>query len=153
MKKLIVLASGALALLMFACIAAPPEPTASSESALGCGPNQQHFNGVCRQVCKTNADCGAGDSCMNVGGNAPVCLAYQHCTHLDSDTSCNAGGAGYGYSTYGYDGPRCTGNAQWKVTAAKGDPACGEAHTVARCVPTAKGCGLVTTTTNDVAEP
>ena len=152
------------ALTLAACLAAPQEPE-SADQGLSCTPSEQAFNGGCKKVCATNDQCPVGLDCMSVGA-ASLCLDYKNCAYLGSDSACNyTGGAsgtasyeygygyGYGYGgSYGY-GDGCVGDAKWVVSAASGNPACGQAHAVVRCTTTPNGCELVSGSTNDVAEP
>jgi len=144
------------ALLLFACLAAPGDGSDSSSTALSCGGAERLFNGSCRRTCASTSECTDGTTCMAVGGDANLCLDFDHCAHLGSDTSCTRpAGYGYGYSSYGSygDGTTCMGNGTWVVAPRSGDPACGKSHPVTRCAPVPGGCGLVAGTTVDIAEP
>lgn len=174
MRKALLLFGGGAALFLFACIVAPNEPAGTSQDGLSCAPQQREFNGSCKQVCAANADCPGGSSCMKVSGDVALCLDYQHCAFLGSDTECRHVG-GYGYSTtyayhephggwsygpvdpyadpYTYGAAGCQGDAKWQVIAPSGDPECGVAHAVTRCAPVGGGCGLVSGSTIDVADP
>lgn len=209
-KKLLILSFGFGGLSLLACLTAPGETRISdAQSELSCTAQEHRFNGSCRRVCATTADCRGGERCMTVTGGQQLCLDYTHCAHLESDTRCQrVGGPGYGtsygYSSYGYasstypapwqygyaygptygygpsygygtsygysgygvaygyptfsggygsGGNVCVGDARWVAEPATGDPACGESHLVARCQPTPFGCGFVTETTTDVADP
>ncbi len=176
MRKTIMLVGGGAALFLFACLVAPDEPAGTSVSALTCGTTERAFNGACRKVCATNADCNAaGASCMKVSGGTALCLDYKHCAYLGSDTQCGGATVGYasyasgwgggdfghgafdynpyGYGTYGYTGPAgCAGDATWQVLAPSGEPQCGAQHTVTRCASIAGECALVDGAATDVAD-
>jgi hypothetical protein len=173
MRKILSLIGAGAALGLFACLVAPDEPKSTTSAGLTCSANQRAFNGACRDLCTTNAQCASALKCMKVSPNESLCLDYAHCAHLGSDTVCSAVGSagyptptaygdygygygysGYGYSGYGYGGFACAGDAKWQTTTpVAGDPQCGEAHAVARCQPANGACTLVTGTAIDIAEP
>ncbi len=174
MKKAIFLSAGATALFLAACLAAPGEPAGTNNSALSCTTSERAFNGACRAVCTTSAQCSAGNSCMTVASGLSLCIDYTACAYLGSDTEC--AGVPYGsygsyddfdpywtptvdpytsYSTYGSSEPfGCGGNAAWKTEAPApmDDPRCGGAHPVTRCQKVGNRCALVSGTTMDVAD-
>jgi hypothetical protein len=177
MRKLILLFAGGAALTLFACLVAPDEPSGTASNALTCTSTERAFNGACRKVCAAAADCGSGTSCMKVSGNVALCLDYDHCAYLGSDTTCSGAAIGYssydpssgdygygsyafspyGYGelgTYGYAGPGgCAGDATWQVIAPSGNPQCGASHSVTRCAPVGGHCALISGSTTDVADP
>lgn len=175
MRKFVLPFAGAVGLFLAACLAAPAEPSASNGSALSCSSTERAFNGTCRPVCTTSAQCTAPDTCMTVSAGVSLCLDYKACAYLGSDTEC----AGVPYGAYGnyasqdpywtptynpYSSPYsgylssepfgCGGNAGWRSAppAAVDDPKCGEAHPVVRCQKIGNACGLVSGTTMDVAD-
>jgi hypothetical protein len=182
MRKFIFPFAGAVGLLLAACLTAPGEPSASSNSALSCGSSERPFNGACRPTCTTSAQCAAPNTCMTVSSGVSLCIDYSACAYLGSDSEC-AGvpfGSYGGYGGYGgiyesfdpywtpsydpYSSPYsgyissepfgCGGNAVW-LTAPPSpidDPRCGEAHPVTRCAKVGRGCTLVSGTTMDVAD-
>lgn len=167
MRNIILLFSGGSTLLLFACLVAPAEPAATSESALSCGRSERAFNGACRKTCSSSADCDGATSCMKVSPDVALCLDYRHCAYLGSDTACAAGTGSYGYGpytdeAYGYYGgggsgnagsATCAGDATWQVVAPSGDPSCGASHPVQRCARVAGQCRIVSGATVDVADP
>jgi hypothetical protein len=168
MRKFILAFTVSIAVGAAACLSAPNEPSDAASSALGCTAGERPLNGVCHATCATNADCSAGLSCMNVGNGVNLCVDYQHCAHLGSDSDCEAiqGGAGsdepysspYVYSTsYGtsYSSPYvgCIGDARWVTMRPIGNPSCGQPQAVLRCQMTEFGCRLVPSSTVDVADP
>jgi hypothetical protein len=175
MKKFVFPLAGAIGLLLAACLTAPGEPSASNTSALSCGSGEQAFNGACRPLCTTSAQCSAPNTCMTVSAGVSLCLDYSACAYLGSDTEC----AGVSFGSYGgyathnpywtpsfdpYGSPYsgylagepfgCGGNAVWHTAPPSpgGDPQCGEAHLVARCQRVGNRCSLVSGTTMDVAD-
>jgi hypothetical protein len=81
---------------LFACVVAPKEPESqSNDSPLNCTDTQRFFNGACRAICDTNTACGGTDRCMTVEKGTALCLDYQHCAHLGSDTQCFGTGRYY----------------------------------------------------------
>ena len=100
----------AFAALFFACAgrvsqdaadSGPPSgDDASSEStALGCPATESFFNGACRAECTTSTTCASGTSCMQVEAGTSLCLPYQSCSYLASDTQCVGTGT---YSVYNW---------------------------------------------------
>ncbi len=174
MKKAIFLSAGATALFLAACLAAPGDSSSSKTSALSCTANERAFNGACRPVCTSSAQCSIGNSCMTVASGLSLCLDYTACAYLGSDSEC--AGVPYGsygsydsfdpywipsadpytsYSTYGSSKPfGCGGNAVWKTEAPAplDDPRCGGAHPVTRCQKVGNRCALVSGSTMDVAD-
>jgi hypothetical protein len=171
-----------LGLLLAACLSAPGEPANSTGSALSCTGSERAFNGSCRAVCTTSAECASPNTCMTVSTGVSLCLDYTSCAYLGSDTECVgvAGGSYGGYSTsdesfdpywtpsydpyassYGSYGSSsaslpfgCGGNAVWHAAppVATDDPKCGETHAVTRCQKVGSTCALVSGNTIDVAE-
>ena len=174
MRKVIFPLAGAVGVFLAACLAAPGEPSSSSNSALSCGASERAFNGACRPVCTSSAQCTAPSTCMTVSGGLSLCLEYTACAYLGSDTEC--AGVPYGsygpyesydpywtptydpydtsYSSYGSEPFGCGGNAVWHTGAPAplDDPRCGEAHPVTRCQKVGNRCSLVSGTTMDVAD-
>src|SRR5688572_7690487 len=109
MRTILSLIGAGAALGLFACLVAPDEPQSMTSAGLTCSASQRAFNGACRELCATSADCAAALKCMKVSSNESLCLDYAHCAHLGSDTACSAvatGDYGYsvptGYGSYGY---------------------------------------------------
>jgi hypothetical protein len=174
MRNSILAFAGAGGVFLAACLAAPGEPSSSNGSALSCGASERAFNGACRPVCSSSAQCSSPSTCMTVSGGLSLCLDYTACAHLGSDTECTGvpygGYGGYDsydpywtpayepngptYSSYGSEPFGCGGNAAWQTAApaAADDPKCGEAHAVTRCQKVAGRCALVKGTTMDVAD-
>lgn len=175
MRTFIFPCAGAVGLLLAACLAAPGEPSATNGSALSCSSSERAFNGACRPVCTSSAQCAPPNACMTVSAGISLCIDYTACAYLGSDTEC----AGVPYGSYGsyqsfdpywtptfdpYASPYsgylstepfgCGGNAAWHTAPPSpvDDPRCGEAHPVVRCQKTAGRCALVSGTTMDVAD-
>lgn len=64
---------------------------------MACPATQSFFNGACRAECTTTATCTSGTSCMQVEAGTSLCLPYQSCSYLASDTQCVGTGT---YSEY-----------------------------------------------------
>jgi hypothetical protein len=179
MRKLVLPVALAVGLLLAACLTAPGEPSSTNASALTCASSERAFNGACRTMCTTSAQCAGSNTCMTVAGGLSLCLDYTACAYLGGDTECSGVPFG-GYNSYGgyasydpywtptydpyatsYNGYSssaepfgCGGNAVWlsQPPAPTDDPKCGEAHSVVRCKKVGRKCSLVNGTTMDVAD-
>jgi hypothetical protein len=106
MKRSFVIALATLgASGLFACLGrvANEDATGESTNPLDCTTSQRFFNGSCRPVCTTSAECSADTRCMAVDGVDAVCLDDAHCTYLESDTQCFGTGVSYTYSRFGLE--------------------------------------------------
>jgi len=173
MRKYIFPLAGAVGVLLAACLTAPGEPSGTNNSALSCSSTERAFNGACRPVCTTSAQCAAPNTCQTVSAGVSLCIDYTNCAYLGSDSECS--GVPYGsYGSYdpywtpsydpymsGYNGYvssepfGCGGNAVWSTapSSSADDPRCGEPHPVVRCQKVGRSCTLVSGTTIDIAEP
>ena len=166
MHRIIVFSAlSGVALTVAACLTSPSDVSGSTSAELHCMPQERAFNGACHTKCAKNADCTGADACMVVAPSESLCIQNHGCAYLGSDQFCAPAGGygygyGYGYSSYGsntsygaYGGSGCVGNARWQVTAATGDPSCGQAHAVQRCHAVRNGCAITVGVTTDIADP
>lgn len=75
---------GGVALTLFACFGAVAEV---NDGDLQCTNGTRAFNGACRTICTSSSQCGSDDRCMSVDAEA-LCVPFQNCAYLASDTQC-----------------------------------------------------------------
>jgi len=66
-----------------------------------CSEGFRLFNGDCHRICTKGADCDDGTHCIAVDDEESMCLPYDECAYLGSDTQCVAYGGWYGYTRGG----------------------------------------------------
>jgi len=70
---------------------------APESSSTTCPAPQSFFNGACRIECASSTMCPSGTTCFQVEAGTSLCLPYQSCSYLGSDTQCVGTGT---YVTY-----------------------------------------------------